>query len=81
MVDVSQTWMMRTMTSNDAMLSAFDKFKAQIDDAYAEARDALEAGQFEQAQAILAQLAQTHARTSLSLRNYLIKRGKLRADE
>jgi hypothetical protein len=69
------------MTSDQRMLEAFDRFKAQIDEAYDAAREALAAGQFERAQMILAQLAQTHARTSMSLRNYLIKRGRLKAEE
>jgi outer membrane protein assembly factor BamD (BamD/ComL family) len=61
-----------------AMLAAFDKFKKQIDDKYAEARRQLETGELEYAQRTLAQIAKSHAKTSLSLRNLLIRTGRIK---
>lgn len=67
-----------TKTSDDQkMLAAFDKFKAQIDGAYLIVRQLLDDGDLVGAQALLARIGQTHAKTSLSLRNYLIKTGRL----
>lgn len=69
---------MMTTTSDDTkMIQAFDRFKAQIDGAYIVVRNLLEEGDFVQAQAVLARIGQTHARTSLSMRNYLIKTNRL----
>jgi hypothetical protein len=60
-----------------AMMSGFDKFAARMAKRYDEVRDCLNAGRYEEAQALLADIATSHARTSLSLRNVLIKDGKL----
>lgn len=69
------------MTSNERMLEAFDKFKGQVDEAYTTVREQLEAGNFIGAQATLAAIAKVHAKTSLSLRTYCIKRGLLPEEE
>lgn len=69
--------MTKTSDDDQKMLEAFDKFKAQIDGAYIVVRALLEDGDFVQAQAVLARIGQTHAKTSLSMRNYLIKTGRL----
>lgn len=70
-----------TKTSDDEqkMLAAFDRFKATIDGAYIMVRGLLEEGDFVGAQAVLARIGQTHAKTSLSMRNYLIKTNRLPA--
>lgn len=68
------------MTTDD-ILTAFDRFKQQIDDAYTLVRQQLEQGQFDNAQKTLAKITQTHARTSLSLRNVLIKRGLIQGEQ
>lgn len=70
---------MTTTSDDQRMLEAFDKFKAQIDGAYIVVRGLLEDGDYVQAQAVLARIGQTHARTSLSMRNYLIKTNRLPA--
>ncbi|KOX14997.1 hypothetical protein ADK66_03075 [Micromonospora sp. NRRL B-16802] len=46
------------------MLAAFDRLKAQVDQAYEAARDQLADGDHTGAQAILARIGQTHARTA-----------------
>jgi hypothetical protein len=63
-----------------AMLRGFDAFSARIARRYAEARACLEAEDFVGAQNILAGLTTSHARTSLSLRNVLIRDGLLEDD-
>lgn len=68
------------MTTDD-ILAAFDRFKQQIDDAYVVVRDQLEQFDFEGAQKTLSKITQTHARTSLSLRNVLIKRGLIKGEQ
>lgn len=60
------------------MLAAYDKFVARINQRYAEARKCLEEDRYEDAQTILADLALSHAKTSLSLRNVLVKDGKIK---
>lgn len=64
-----------------AMLRGFETFMLRIEARYRDAYDALENGDYVKAQQILAQLAQSHARTSLSLRSILIKEGLLREDQ
>jgi hypothetical protein len=64
-----------------AMLEAFDAFTHRITLRYAEARACLVKGDYVQAQQIMARLSTSHARTSLSLRNVLIKDGLLPEDE
>ena len=74
---------MRTMKKKmktKPMLSAFDKFVSQIDAKYAEARQQLKDDDLEAAQATLAQIAKAHAKTSLSLRNVLIKDGRIKGE-
>jgi hypothetical protein len=60
-----------------AMLRGFDKFSSRITQRYGEVRDCLAAGRYEEAQSLLADIAVSHARTSLSLRNVLVKEGLL----
>lgn len=69
------------MAKTDDILPAFDRFTGQIMEQYALARAHLEAGRWEAAQLVLANLATTHARTSLSLRNVLVKRGFTKGDD
>lgn len=57
------------------MMTGFDKFAARMVRRYDEVRDCLNAGRYEEAQALLADIAISHAKTSLSLRNVLIKNG------
>lgn len=59
------------------MLAGFDAFVQRIDKRYAEARGCLEREDYRGAERILAHIAQSHARTALSLRNMLVKTGKL----
>lgn len=76
------TSMRMTMTTTpDKMVEAFDRFKGQIDEAYAAARHFLEQGDYPGAQAVLARIAQVHAKTSLSLRTYCMKHGLLPGEE
>ena len=60
------------------MLVAYDAFVARINLRYEEARKCLDDGDYEGAQTILANLALSHAKTSLSLRNVLVKDGKIK---
>lgn len=57
------------------MMQGFDKFAARMAWRYNEVRDCLDAGRYEEAQILLAAIAISHAKTSLSLRNVLIKEG------
>lgn len=72
---------MMKKTRHDAMLRAFDQFSARISSRYAEARKALADGDYVKAQEILANLGISHARTSLSLRNLLVREGLLKEDD
>lgn len=65
----------------EAMLKAFDAFAKRIADRYAEARICLSEGKYEEAQAILAALTTSHARTSLSLRGVLVREGVIKEDD
>lgn len=67
------------MTSD--MLTAFDKFKGTVDDAYAAARDRLAAGDYEGCHTLLARISMTHVRTSTSFKNLAIKRGYMKEIE
>lgn len=58
-----------------AMLAGFDQFAERMARRYAEVRDCLNAGRYEEAQTLLSDIAVSHARTSLSLRNVLVKNG------
>jgi hypothetical protein len=68
--------MMRT-TMNEDILAAFDRMTDQVTNAYAMAREALAANELVRAQAILAQIGRSHAKSSVSLRNVLVRRGLL----
>lgn len=63
------------------MLKAFDAFAERIAGHYAEARRCLDEGKYEEAHAILARLTTSHARTSLSLRNVLVRDGVMKEDD
>lgn len=65
------------MTAPDGMIDGFDKFTARIEKRYREVRDCLVAGRWEEAQILLAHIAQSHARTALSLRNTIVRQGRL----
>lgn len=64
-----------------AMLKAFHAFASRIADRYAEAEECLARGEYEEAQRILSALAVSHAKTSMSLRNVLIRDGVIGGDE
>ena len=59
------------------MLAAFRKFQERIASEYVQAFAALEREDYVRAQQILSALTQSHAKTSLSLRNRLIRDGLL----
>jgi hypothetical protein len=61
----------------EAMLAGFDAFTNRIFKRYGEVRDCLATGRYEEAHVLLTAIAITHAKTSLSLRNVLIKDGKM----
>lgn len=63
------------------MLEAFTRFSDRIAARYQEAYDALETDDYAKAQAILEQLALSHAKTSVSLRRMLIKHNLLPEEE
>lgn len=62
----------------DAMLRGFDRFSDRMAQRYAQVRDCLAAGRFEEAHVLLIDIAVSHAKTSMSLRNVLVKQGKLK---
>lgn len=64
-----------------AMLRGFQLFMLRIEARYKDAYEALDRGDYVEAQRILAGLAQSHARTSMSLRGLLIREGLLREDD
>lgn len=57
------------------MLEAFEVFASRISNEYQKALDALRRDDYVEAQRILSDLAISHAKTSLSLRNRLVKEG------
>jgi hypothetical protein len=63
--------------NKQAMLNGFDKFAARMAKRYDEVKDCLKANRFEEAQMLLSEIATSHARTSLSLRNVLVRNGVL----
>lgn len=65
------------MRRKAAMLARYDQFVARMTAQYAEAREALERGEYTQAHDILARMGISHARTSMSLRNVLIRSGRI----
>ena len=68
-------------TNNEDLIEAYDKMTKQVMDAYAAAREALVANDLVTAQSILARIAQSHAKSSVSLRSILIRRGLLQEDK
>lgn len=66
-----------TPQTKAAMLAAFDQFARRIAAEYEKVAEALLMDDYTEAQRILSELAQSHAKTSLSLRNMLIKEGLL----
>jgi hypothetical protein len=62
---------------HDAMLRTFTAFAARIAKRYDQVGDCLRAGRYEEAQILLADLAKSHAKTSMSLRGVLIRNGLL----
>jgi hypothetical protein len=72
---------MTTPQKHRAMMKAFDAFSQRIQAKYEEAREALETGDDLKAYQILADIAKSHAKTSLSLRNVLVRDGKLNGDD
>lgn len=72
---------MRDEKKHRAMMKAFDAFTQRIQARYEEAREELEQGRDQNAYQILADIAQSHARTSLSLRNVLVRQGTLNGDD
>lgn len=63
------------------MLAAFQAFAARIAGEYNNALAALQRDDYVEAHRILAGLAQSHAKTALSLRNQLVKEGLLGGDK
>lgn len=59
------------------MLASFDAFSARINQAYKDAATALHEDDYVKAHNILSELAISHAKTSLSLRNMLVQEGLL----
>lgn len=66
-----------TPQAKAAMLAAFNDFTTRITAEYNKAAEALLMDNYAEAQKILSKLAQSHAKTSLSLRNMLVKEGLL----
>lgn len=62
---------------HEDMMRGFDRFSERMAKRYQEVRDCLQAKRYAEAQMLLADIATSHARTSLSLRNVLIKERKL----
>jgi hypothetical protein len=59
------------------MMDNFDRFTCRMAIRYSHVRDCLNAERYEEAHSLLADIAISHARTSLSLRNVLVRDGKL----
>lgn len=68
-------------TPNPAFMEAFDRFKKQIDVAYDRVREHIKTGHYNEAQEELARIAQVHAKTSLSMRNFLIRNNLMPGDD
>lgn len=64
-----------------AMLKAFRNFTAKIATRYDQVEELLEAGDYVKAQQVLSAIAISHARTSVSLRNVLIREGLLPSED
>lgn len=65
------------MMKTSKMMVAFDAFSDRMARRYLEVRDCLVAGRYEEAQTLLAAIAVSHAKTSLSLRNVMVQEGML----
>lgn len=65
------------MKRHAVMLEAFDAFSSRMARRYEQVRDCLTHHRYEEAQQLLAEIALSHAKTSLSLRNVLIKDGNM----
>lgn len=72
---------MSNQPKHDKMMRAFTAFQKRIATRYQEAHDALERGEYQQAYDILAALAVSHARTSMSLRSFMIRNKLMPEDE
>lgn len=72
---------MKTKKSDAAMLAGYDRFVARMNELFAEARASLVAGHYDEAYATLARMSQSHARTSMSLRNVLVRNGLVEEDK
>jgi hypothetical protein len=57
------------------MIRDYDRFVAGMTEAYARVRDCLEREDYVGAQSILARMGVSHAKTSMSLRNVLVRDG------
>lgn len=68
------------MKRKAAMLARYDQFVVTMAQRYEEAREALHRGEYAEAQSILAQMGIAHAKTSMSLRNVLIREGLIGED-
>lgn len=66
------------MKRHAAMMVAFDRFSSRMAKRYSEVRDCLAAERYEEAHILLVDIGTSHARTSLSLRNVLIREGKVK---
>jgi hypothetical protein len=63
------------------MMAAFDAFSYRMAKRYSEVRDCLEANRYEEAHMLLSGIAASHAKTSLSLRNVLVRDGVIGGDD
>ena len=63
------------------MLMNFRRFQQRISARYDEVYDCLNANRYEEAQLLLADIARSHARTSLSLRNVLVRDGLIKEEK
>lgn len=68
----------KKMKKTDQMMTAYDRFVRQISRLHEQARDHLMKGEYEEAQKVLARITTQHAKSSLSLRNYLITSGRIK---
>jgi hypothetical protein len=60
---------------HDAMMEGFDRFSFRMRKRYDQVRDCLAAHRYEEAHVLLTDIAVSHAKTSLSLRNVMVKDG------
>lgn len=62
------------------MVKAFRAFSVRISKEYDRAAKALERGDYEEAHRLLASLAQSHAKTAMSLRGFMIRQGFIKGE-